>query len=129
MFLFFIFFCVLDIPRSILQLLKNSIYLITCLGIGCEISIASGVVVFLPKYLETQFGTSTSVANLFTGTKYLYKDSVVSKIHYIFAEILLFTQIECRKMTIFQSQKLHIFSKFLWGKNSPLSLHKYRGKI
>ncbi|KAJ8305036.1 hypothetical protein KUTeg_017412 [Tegillarca granosa] len=33
-----------DIPRSILQLLKNSIYLITCLGIGCEISIASGAI-------------------------------------------------------------------------------------
>ncbi|XP_060076397.1 solute carrier organic anion transporter family member 5A1-like [Ylistrum balloti] len=56
-----------DIPRSILNLLTNKIYLITCLGICCEISIVSGFVVFLPKYLETQFGTSKSVANLFTG--------------------------------------------------------------
>ncbi|ESO83194.1 hypothetical protein LOTGIDRAFT_92173, partial [Lottia gigantea] len=56
-----------DIPRSILRLLKNPIYIITTLGICCEIAIVSGFVVFLPKYIETQFGTSTSVANLFTG--------------------------------------------------------------
>ncbi|XP_029640892.1 solute carrier organic anion transporter family member 5A1 [Octopus sinensis] len=56
-----------DIPKSIWLLLKNSIYLITCLGICCEFSIVSGFVTFLPKYFETQFGSSTSVANLFTG--------------------------------------------------------------
>ncbi|XP_050389881.1 solute carrier organic anion transporter family member 5A1 [Patella vulgata] len=56
-----------DIPRSILRLLKNPVYIITSLGICCEIAIVSGFVVFLPKYIETQFGTSTSVANLFTG--------------------------------------------------------------
>ncbi|XP_071114023.1 solute carrier organic anion transporter family member 5A1-like [Haliotis cracherodii] len=56
-----------DIPRSMLRLLKNSVYIVVCLGICCEISIVSGFVVFLPKYIETQFGTSTSVANLFTG--------------------------------------------------------------
>lgn len=56
-----------DIPRSMLSLLKNDVYLVTCLGICCEIAIVSGFVVFLPKYLETQFGTTTSMANLFTG--------------------------------------------------------------
>lgn len=50
-----------------LSLLKNKVYLVTCFGICCEIAIVSGFVVFLPKYLETQFGTSTSMANLFTG--------------------------------------------------------------
>ncbi|CAG2209557.1 SLCO3A [Mytilus edulis] len=55
-----------DIPRSMLNLLKNKIYVLTSLGICCEIAIVSGFVVFLPKYLETQFGTSKSM-NLFTG--------------------------------------------------------------
>ena len=56
-----------DIPRSILNLLKNKIYILTSFGICCEIGIVSGFVLFLPKYLETQFGTSKSMANLFTG--------------------------------------------------------------
>ncbi|XP_053381790.1 solute carrier organic anion transporter family member 5A1-like [Mercenaria mercenaria] len=56
-----------DIPKSILSLLKNKIYLVTSFGICCEISIVSGFVVFLPKYIETQFGTSKSEASLFTG--------------------------------------------------------------
>ena len=60
-------FSLVDIPKSIWLLLKNSIYLITSLGICCEFSIVSGFVTFLPKYFETQFGSSTSVANLFTG--------------------------------------------------------------
>lgn len=62
-------FLLSDIPRSIMSLLRNKVYLVTCLGICCEIAIVSGFVVFLPKYLETQFGTSTSMANVFTGEK------------------------------------------------------------
>lgn len=50
-----------------MRLLKNKIYLVTSFGICCEISIVSGFVVFLPKYIETQFGTSKSEASLFTG--------------------------------------------------------------
>ncbi|XP_041361891.1 solute carrier organic anion transporter family member 5A1-like [Gigantopelta aegis] len=56
-----------DLPKSILRLLKNSVFVVLCVAVCCEISIVSGFVVFLPKYIETQFGTSTSVANLFTG--------------------------------------------------------------
>ncbi|XP_064651838.1 solute carrier organic anion transporter family member 5A1-like [Lineus longissimus] len=56
-----------DIPLSMLALLKNPIYLVTCLGVCCEASIISGFVIFLPKYLETQFGISKSMANLLTG--------------------------------------------------------------
>ncbi|XP_074656314.1 solute carrier organic anion transporter family member 5A1-like [Tubulanus polymorphus] len=56
-----------DIPQSVYRLLRNPVYLITTLGICCEVSIASGFVVFLPKYLETQFGISNSLANLLTG--------------------------------------------------------------
>ncbi|KAL3892149.1 hypothetical protein ACJMK2_004386 [Sinanodonta woodiana] len=56
-----------DIPQSILSLLKNKVYLLNSFGICCEVSIVSGFVVFLPKYIETQFGTSKSEASLFTG--------------------------------------------------------------
>ncbi|XP_064597257.1 solute carrier organic anion transporter family member 5A1-like [Liolophura sinensis] len=56
-----------DIPKSILALMKNRVYFVLCLGICCEISVTSGFVVFIPKYLETQFGVSKSQANLFTG--------------------------------------------------------------
>ncbi|KAK7091377.1 solute carrier organic anion transporter family member 5A1-like [Littorina saxatilis] len=56
-----------EIPRAILKLLKNPVYALLLPAISCEIAIVSGFVVFLPKYIETQFGTSTSVANLFTG--------------------------------------------------------------
>lgn len=68
-----------DIPRSMLSLLKNDVYLVTCLGICCEIAIVSGFVVFLPKYLETQFGTTTSMANLFTGETHLEICWVIQK--------------------------------------------------
>ncbi|ELU10514.1 hypothetical protein CAPTEDRAFT_116572, partial [Capitella teleta] len=56
-----------ELPRAFQRLLKNPIFLITCLGICCEVCIVSGFVVFLPKYLETQFTLSKSVANLLTG--------------------------------------------------------------
>nr|KAG5698557.1 hypothetical protein BaRGS_027068 [Batillaria attramentaria] len=56
-----------EIPKSILKLLRNPVYALLLPAICCEIAIVSGFVVFLPKYIETQFGTSTSVANLFTG--------------------------------------------------------------
>ena len=56
-----------ELPKAFARLLRNPIYLITCLGICCEVCIVSGFVVFLPKYLETQFTLSKSVANLLTG--------------------------------------------------------------
>ena len=49
------------------RLLSNKVYIVSNLGICCEICIVSGFVVFLPKYLETQFGVSKSTANLMTG--------------------------------------------------------------
>ena len=59
--------CIAELPRSLWRLLSNPIYLITSLGICCEISIVSGFILFLPKYLETQFGLSKSFANVLTG--------------------------------------------------------------
>ncbi|GFO38515.1 solute carrier organic anion transporter family member [Plakobranchus ocellatus] len=56
-----------EIPRAVLSLIKNPVYTIMLPAICCEICIVSGFVVFLPKYIESQFGTTTSQANLFTG--------------------------------------------------------------
>ncbi len=56
-----------DIPRSTLRLLTNKIYMVTCLGACMELIIVSGFIVFLPKYLETQFNLSKSMASMFTG--------------------------------------------------------------
>lgn len=33
----------------------------------CEITIISGFMTFLPKYIEHQFGLNNSIANIFTG--------------------------------------------------------------
>ncbi|XP_059175220.1 solute carrier organic anion transporter family member 5A1-like [Physella acuta] len=56
-----------EIPKAVLHLLKNPVYAVMLPAICCEICIVSGFVVFLPKYLESQFGTSPSLANLYTG--------------------------------------------------------------
>lgn len=50
-----------------LRLLSNPIYMTTCLGSCMELVIVSGFIVFLPKYLETQFSLGKSQASVFTG--------------------------------------------------------------
>ncbi|XP_069678544.1 solute carrier organic anion transporter family member 3A1 [Periplaneta americana] len=57
-----------DIPRSMWRLVCNSVYVVTCLGACMELIIVSGFVVFLPKYLETQFSLGKSQASVFTGS-------------------------------------------------------------
>ncbi|XP_023293331.2 solute carrier organic anion transporter family member 4C1 isoform X2 [Lucilia cuprina] len=57
-----------DIPQSMLRLVTNPIYIVTCLGACMELMIVSGFVVFLPKYLETQFSVGKSQASVFTGS-------------------------------------------------------------
>lgn len=56
-----------DIPRSMWKLLTNKIYMITCMGACMELIIVSGFIIFLPKYLETQFNLGKSMASMFTG--------------------------------------------------------------
>lgn len=56
-----------DIPRSMWRLVSNPVYIITCLGACMELMIVSGFIVFLPKYLETQFSLGKSQASVFTG--------------------------------------------------------------
>ncbi|KAB0801385.1 hypothetical protein PPYR_05739 [Photinus pyralis] len=57
-----------DIPQSMWRLVCNPIYIVTCLGACMELIIVSGFVVFLPKYLETQFSLGKSQASVFTGS-------------------------------------------------------------
>jgi organic anion transporter 3A len=65
------FFCCcfsLDIPLSMWRLISNPVYIVTCFGACMELMIVSGFVVFLPKYLETQFSLGKSQASVFTGS-------------------------------------------------------------
>ncbi|XP_050084289.1 solute carrier organic anion transporter family member 4A1 [Anopheles aquasalis] len=57
-----------DIPQSMWRLVTNPVYICTCLGACMELMIVSGFVVFLPKYLETQFSLGKSQASVFTGS-------------------------------------------------------------
>ena len=50
------------------RLISNPVYIVTCLGACMELMIVSGFVVFLPKYLETQFSLGKSQASVFTGS-------------------------------------------------------------
>lgn len=56
-----------DIPLSMWRLVSNPVYIVTCLGACMELMIVSGFIVFLPKYLETQFNLGKSQASVFTG--------------------------------------------------------------
>ena len=56
-----------NIPACMYKLLSNPIYIVTCLGSCMELCIVSGFLIFLPKYLETQFTIGKSQANLFAG--------------------------------------------------------------
>ncbi|KXJ77996.1 hypothetical protein RP20_CCG005903 [Aedes albopictus] len=57
-----------DIPLSMWRLVTNPVYIVTCLGACMELMIVSGFVVFLPKYLETQFSLGKSQASVYTGS-------------------------------------------------------------
>lgn len=56
-----------DIPSCMWRLATNPIYMVTTLGSCMELAIVSGFLIFLPKYLETQFSLGKSQANLFAG--------------------------------------------------------------
>lgn len=64
---FVTFINIIDIPLSMWRLISNPVYIVTCLGACMELMIVSGFVVFLPKYLETQFSVGKSQASVFTG--------------------------------------------------------------
>lgn len=66
------------------RLACNPIYIVTCLGACMELIIVSGFVVFLPKYLETQFSLGKSQASVFTGNSLNVLIVSVSEVNYSF---------------------------------------------
>jgi hypothetical protein len=56
-----------NLPTAINNLLKNKIFMIVTLAFCFEITIISGFITFLPKYIEHQFSVNNSLANIYTG--------------------------------------------------------------
>lgn len=75
-----------DIPLSMWRLVSNPIYICTCLGACMELMIVSGFIVFLPKYLETQFSLGKSQASVFTGKSFIL--ALLTIIYYLVEDIL-----------------------------------------
>ena len=55
------------IITKILQLLKNPTYILLCIGGGLDGVVISGLVFFLPKFIQAQFGGTPSDASILMG--------------------------------------------------------------
>ncbi|XP_002731099.1 solute carrier organic anion transporter family member 3A1-like [Saccoglossus kowalevskii] len=53
-----------DMPGTTKRLLTNCTYMCISIGACCEIAFAAGYYLFLPKYLQSQYGVSASFADL-----------------------------------------------------------------
>ncbi|XP_035659491.1 solute carrier organic anion transporter family member 5A1-like [Branchiostoma floridae] len=62
-----LFVCPTDIPHAVMSLCTNVPYLCISLCATMELSVVTGFITFVPKFLESQFGVSASEANLLTG--------------------------------------------------------------
>lgn len=51
------------------RILSNRVFMLVTLGFCFEITIISGFMTFLPKYIEHQFDVDNSLANIYTGNK------------------------------------------------------------
>ncbi|XP_077990525.1 solute carrier organic anion transporter family member 4A1-like [Glandiceps talaboti] len=56
-----------DIPSALKILLLNPVYMFLCFAGCCEVFIVKGLATFLPKYLESQFGETSSTAGTLVG--------------------------------------------------------------
>lgn len=56
------------------RILSNRVFMLVTLGFCFEITIISGFMTFLPKYIEHQFDVDNSLANIYTGKKKKKKD-------------------------------------------------------
>ncbi|CAD5121282.1 DgyrCDS9812 [Dimorphilus gyrociliatus] len=56
-----------QLPRAVLSIVKNALFMVTTIGITTEIFVVIGFIQFTPKYMENQFLLSQSQANLLTG--------------------------------------------------------------
>jgi organic anion transporter 3A len=54
-------------PKAIKNIVINKVFLIVTFAFCCEITIISGFMTFLPKYIEHQFALNNSMANIYTG--------------------------------------------------------------
>ncbi len=61
------FSIILGLPKAIKNLIVNKVFLLVTFAFCCEITIISGFMTFLPKYIEHQFGLDNSMANIYTG--------------------------------------------------------------
>lgn len=82
-----------DIPLSMWRLISNPIYIVTCLGACMELCIVSGFIVFLPKYLETQFSLGKSQASVFTGKIFVQSFNLLLNVLYLMLIFLLLLSI------------------------------------
>jgi prolipoprotein diacylglyceryltransferase len=55
------------LPFAIKNLLVNKVFMIVTFAFCFEITIISGFITFLPKYIEHQFSVNDSMANIYTG--------------------------------------------------------------
>ena len=55
------------LPTAIKNILVNKVFMIVTFAFCCEITIISGFITFLPKYIEHQFSVNDSMANIYTG--------------------------------------------------------------
>jgi len=55
------------LPQAVMKLFANKVFLYVTLAFCCEITIISGFMTFLPKYIEHQFDVNISLANIYTG--------------------------------------------------------------
>lgn len=90
------YFIFSDIPASMWRLLSNPIYVVTCLGSCMELSIVNGFLVFLPKYLETQFSIGKSQASIFTGNYcFIYNYIFFMNFIFIFKKCCMIDLLSC----------------------------------
>ncbi len=57
----------LALPFAIKNILVNKVFMIVTFAFCFEITIISGFITFLPKYIEHQFSVNDSMANIYTG--------------------------------------------------------------
>lgn len=116
-----------DIPMSMWRLLCNPVYVVTCLGACMELVIVSGFVVFLPKYLETQFSLGKSQASVFTGTSNRFIPNIINILD---TNLILYVIFWCsqilklfKTVCVFKTSKLFPCFQFLLQSKLNDNLH------
>ncbi|XP_013365629.1 PREDICTED: solute carrier organic anion transporter family member 5A1-like, partial [Chinchilla lanigera] len=56
-----------DLPRAAVRILSNMTFLFVSLSYTAESAIVTAFITFIPKFIESQFGTPASSASIYTG--------------------------------------------------------------